>query len=279
MRSPAFSTYTALVALLIAVALSALPGIAVGQSCISDSVGKKVLFARPTITGAPPPGDVVSLMAEVQFAFEIERERRWIEQPTEPVAFLLCEEGGILGRQQWLQRVRDLYYDGVLLEVRSVLRFEGGDLGTEAMLQYALAPAGFFYTEGRAATDGIYGARVPTLKAGDYIAAFINPLEIDAFIALGLGVSYLDARQYDLAFSNLCRAIMHLRLLPSPGFTALLPPQQLALDKLKDFVKSELTRAIEAGLVESDGGTIAFLAETRGEEFATDPCLIEDADG
>jgi hypothetical protein len=254
---------------------------AAAQRCPVEGIGKKVLFARPTLSGpaATGAGDVAGLMAEMQFAFEIERERRWRERASEPVAFLLCEEGGLLARNQWLQRVHDLYQGGVLLEVRSVLHLGASASESEAMIQYALVPTGFFFREGLTDTDGIYGARTRPLASGDYIEVFVNPLEIDAFVALGLGVSHRDIGEYDFAYSNFCSALRHLRSLPSPGFAALGPSQQEALKKLKLFLVAELEQTVEQGLGKATGATITLMSETHPDTFAADPCLLETSDG
>lgn len=242
-------------------------------ACPSDDEWKKVLFAQPRVHPDLVAGgvDVPTLMSNVQAAFDLERERRWVEREADPISFLLCDQMSDLSPAVWLQRVDELHRRRVVLEIDpTFLRGDGGQ--SEAQLRYGLVAAGVGFNEGSSGVHGIFAARMRLPRVDAIIQAFVNPLEVDAYIAIGLGVVYLEDGMHDLAYSNLCRGLAQLGSLPSPE---VLPPTQRQLDALKQleaFGHARLDEAIQAGLGKPTGATLTFFAEQRGDAFHSDPC-------
>src|SRR5437870_3660543 len=94
------------------------------EPCRTGNKAMKVWLNPP-----PPPSgdtgmkpeDLEDYMRELKFAFENERERRWVEDEGAHVSFEVCIDPSSTNRSEFEQRVRDLYDDQVLLDVAQTL--------------------------------------------------------------------------------------------------------------------------------------------------------------
>lgn len=235
---------------------------------------KRVLFGTPSTAGGAA-ADLPAFMDELIFAFEIERERRWVEG-SERVAFLQCVQQGLISNDTWDGQVDYKYRLGVVLEIRSLLKSRTGAGGParEAIVQYASAPAAFGARSGATPLDGIFGVRVEIAREGSFLDAFVRPLDIDAYVATGLGLRYLDERLYDLALSNLCKARQHLAQIEVERAASLTSRQAEAMAELAGFVKSRIGETARRGEGEATGPRITAFAHARPDSFAADPCAL-----
>jgi len=256
--------------------LAATAGSSAAQCPGPGSTDKKVVFGTPSLESGTLPAqqDVATLVDQLIFAFEFERERLWVEHPDEPITFVTCDGDRLMTRVELRRQADDLYHQGVLLYVRSLLSIRSHDSSTEreALIQYASVPVTFL-GQTQAPADGLYGRRIAIGGGGDYLEAFIQPRDTDAYIAIGLGLRYADERKYDLALSNLCRAGRYLSDLASDPAVPLQPPQRAALEELRLFIDAWLANIVRDGHDLPGAETITYLTESLGGAFLLNPCI------
>jgi len=130
-----------------------------------------------------------------------------------------------------------------------------------------------FLGQAQAPADGLYGRRIAIAGGGDYLEAFVQPRDTDAYIAIGLGLRYADEERYDLALSNLCQAARSLSDLAAEPAASLQPPQLAALEELRSFVDAWLARVVRDGHERLGAETITYLTESLGDAFLLNPCI------
>lgn len=270
---PAF----ALVIVALAAALPSPPARA--QYCnLLESRYRKVLFGTPTRSSEVPgeQSTIPSVMDEIQFVLENAGKGLRALRSNERIDYIKCPEKGLDDRSAWESRAPDLYRQNVVLDMRSVLTGsdDGGQARREIIVQYVSIPT--LYTgQGRdVAATGIYSVRFPIDREGSFVETFVQPLEIDAFVATGLGVAYKDESYFDDAHSSLCLAATHLATIKERQANSLSPRQRADLEALAMFVRAEIEDTITRGLGTEQGQRITYLKESR-DDFAQNPCIVD----
>jgi hypothetical protein len=145
---------------------------------------KKVLFAKPRVhPGLVAAGvDAAGLMVDVQTAFDLERERRWVEARFDPVSFLLCDEETQMTPATWLPRVDELHQRRVVLEIDPNLAL-GQEGASEVLLRSGLVAAGVGFNAGVSDMHGIFNVRMRLPRNDAFVEAFVRPREIDAYVS------------------------------------------------------------------------------------------------
>lgn len=180
-----------------------------GLSAVS---GYKVLLDDLVFAGeGAPSASLEPVMDRLRFRLETALQALRLDPQTR-LKVLRCAGRKPRGEADFdSSLVRVLDSREVVLEVwGSVVPREGGGAapGCEALIGYALIPVRS-REGGAGAVPGVFEAMYEsdlTSPASRLLDLFKDAPELPAFSALSVGVDQLEARQYDLARSSLCRA-------------------------------------------------------------------------
>jgi hypothetical protein len=197
-------------------------------------------------------------MDRLWFFLDQDRDRRWIEHSEASVDFTLCHgrKPSLDGSEFDDQLVDVLYNKGVILEIWGTLdaRVDNGKLSDrQAQIGYLLVPLEFV-ARSNGAPDGKFFARYPKIpdnQAENFLEFFSETTELDAFIAVGLGVKALRTGNFSLAQGNLCRAKLMLEQQVQMGQ---IPGRRRArLEELADYCGAAASQAISNAQNEGSG--------------------------
>jgi hypothetical protein len=208
------------------------------------------------------------------FLLDQDRERRWVEGKDSPVRFVLCEgrKPSIDGREFDKYLVDLLYNQGIILEIWGVLdaRTDNGEIGSrQAHISYLMVPVRFAYYSKLSGPKGIHILRYPEssdMPVGDFLEFFEHTIDIDAFVAVGLGIKSLRSKNYELAQENLCQAKLLLEQVQTRNISS---RQKSQFNELIGYVKDAASKAIKDA--KDDG---AYLGSLRLLDH-TKPCPEE----
>ncbi len=171
-------------------------------------------YAEPVFSS---DGQLQIFMDRLWFFLDQDRERRWIESSDLPVGFALCQgrKPSLDGREFDAQLVDLLYNKGVLVEIWGTLdarAANGGLSDRQAHIGYLLVPVEFVTRAGGGPSGKFFVrySETPGGEAEDFLEFFRNTTDLDAFVAVSLGVKALRAGDFPLAQGNLCRARLML---------------------------------------------------------------------
>jgi hypothetical protein len=255
--------------ILLLLIVTTLPVSAKSRDCVGLSdPPRKVLFGKPEVEGDTSNAQK-SLSDGLIYAFNSTRERGWREN--EPVKFVFCNDTDLATDSDLTAAIiQDLYSNKVVLEVRAKIETQTNS-GTVATLQYLSIP-----TLRSANNIGILIRRIGIDPTGNFVDAYTRPNDIDAFVATGLGVRYLDERQYDWAWQNFCIAEADVKSIMAETDDPLGPIQKKSLESLNSFIDTSVAQTVRLGRSQPTGSAIAA-AYVDNHNLDADPCFTSGA--
>lgn len=193
------------------------------------------------------------------FLLDQDRERRWLEGRDAAVQFVICRgrRPSIDGREFDSNLVDQLYNQGIILEIWSTLNarvHQGQIQDRQAHLGYLIVPLQFAKYSNQSGPSGIHVLKYPehgSPAATDFLELFERTSDIDAFVAVGLGIKSLRAGNFDMAQGNLCKGKLLLEQLRSRNLSS---RQLEQLAELSQFVTNTLAEVIRAARADSTYG-------------------------
>ncbi len=193
------------------------------------------------------------------FLLDQDRERHWLEGRDSTVKFVICRgRRPSIDGQEFDQGLVDLLYNqDIILEIWGTLNarvHQGQIQDRQAHISYLIVPVQFARYSDQDGPSGIHILRYPergSPEATDFLEFFKHTNDIDAFVAVGLGIKSLRVGNFDLAQGNLCKAKLLLEQLGSRKISS---RQRQKLAELSQLVTTKLTEVIHSAQTDNTYG-------------------------
>ncbi len=193
------------------------------------------------------------------FLLDQDRERHWLEGDNSAVQYVICRGRipSIDGQEFDQNLVEMLYNQGIILEIWGTLNariHQGKIKDRQAHIGYLIVPLQFTRYSDQRGPSGIHILQYPehgSPVATDFLELFKHTNDIDAFVAVGLGIKSLKTGKFDIAQGNLCKAKLLLEQLQSRNISS---RQKKKLTELSQFVTTKLTEVIRSAQTDDTYG-------------------------
>ncbi|RQS65768.1 hypothetical protein DID96_25415 [Burkholderia sp. Bp8963] len=196
--------------------------------------------------------EMLRFLARLQWQLDQARDEKWIQSSNAAVHFANCvNRTPAFDGQDFNdpRLVESLYNQGVLIEIwgRLDAQKQGGrSVNQQALINFLLVPLRFATNTDASLPTGFHRIAYPERSSSptnDFVQLIARSTDIDAFIAVSLGIKAMREKNYENAHANLCQANLLLKQVA----TRLPRGQELtSIDGLRSFVNLTAGRAVSA---------------------------------